>query len=158
MTLDHAINVVNRADDCLRAREPEEIDLESLTSAGREVVDRIFELENELERERARGQSRASTLRVEGHRLEEGHDDGGRRDYLGGRPVHAGQPLHLLTSLGWQAVRYESNMPRGPALLYFTLPGAGAEEVRIPVASYMRLAWPEELGRRSGSLLDRSGV
>jgi hypothetical protein len=157
MTLDHAINVVSSAQDCFRAREREEIDLESLTSASREVVHRIFELENELERERARGRSRANAApRVEGHRLEEGYDDGGRRDYLGGRPVHAGQPLYLLTDLGWQAVRYESNMPRGPALLYFSLPGAGYEEVRIPVAAYMRLAWPEDVGRTPRSLLDRS--
>lgn len=157
MTIDTAIRVVNRADDALRSREPNEVDVEDLTSAARQLVTQFYELTNELERERARGRSRPNgSPRVEGHRLQEGRDDGGRRDYLGGRPVHAGQSLHLLTDLGWLAVRYESNMPNGPALLYFSLPGSGYEEVRIPVAACMRLAWPEEMGTEAlRSILDR---
>jgi hypothetical protein len=49
---------------------------------------------------------------IEGRQVEDGADGGGSRDFLAGRPVHAGETLYLLTSLGWYPVRYDSNMPR----------------------------------------------
>ncbi len=81
-----------------------------------------------------------------GHRLEEGTDGGGRRDFLAGRPVHAGETLYLLTCVGWHPVRYESNMPKNTALLYLPLPGVPDEAV-FTVPREARFAWPEELRR-----------
>jgi hypothetical protein len=60
------------------------------------------------------------------------------------RPVHAGDVLYLLTSLGWHVVRYESNVPQKRALLYLSLPGV-RDEVVVPVPREALFAWPEEL-------------
>jgi hypothetical protein len=112
-------------------------------------VSHIEDQSRELEREQARCRSlaRGNAIRVEGDRLEEGTDAGGRRDFLAGRGVHAGQALCLLTCLGWQSVRYESNMPHHRPVLYLPLPGV-QEGVVIAVPREARFAWPEELQRK----------
>jgi hypothetical protein len=81
--------------------------------ATKYLVGHVAEQSREIERERARryALARESVRLVEGHRPEEGTDSGGRRDFLAGRAVHAGQMLYLLTYAGWHAVRYESNTP-----------------------------------------------
>lgn len=146
MTIDDAVNVVNVAKDCLAPDADD--DVRELAMAAKRLVKYIDELSLELERERARGRGLAASdaRHEDGHQLEEGADGGGRRDFLAGRPVHAGQTLYLLTSIGWYPVRYESNMPRKISLLYLSLPGV-QEDVVIPVPPEARLAWPEVLRR-----------
>jgi hypothetical protein len=68
------------------------------------------------------------------------------RDFLAGRAVHAGQAPCLLMCLGWQPVRYESNMPNDGPVLYLPLPGV-QQGVVIAVPREARFAWPEELRR-----------
>ena len=46
----------------------------------------------------------------DGYRLENGTEGGGRRDFLAGLSVHAGETLYLLTYCGRHSVRYESNL------------------------------------------------
>ena len=88
----------------------------------------------------AHGDARAP----DGNPLKNGTDGGGRRDFLAGRPVHAGETLFLLTCAGWHPVRYESNFPASDAVLYLPLPGV-RKDVVIDVPRDARLAWPEEL-------------
>jgi hypothetical protein len=148
MTIDDAVNVVRVMSDML-AHDGDE-DVQELVAAAKHLVRHIQEQSCELERERAR------RLRIEpngsqcsdGEPLIEGADGGGRRDFLAGRPVHAGETLYLLTRAGWHAVRYESNMPRKQPLLYVPLPGV-REEVVIAVPREARFAWPGELLRRA---------
>jgi hypothetical protein len=71
--------------------------------------------------------------------------------------THCGQPLYLLTDLGWYPVRYEANLAKGQALLYFGLPGEYDEFSIVAPAGRLRLAWPDELKRPTRSLFDRSG-
>jgi hypothetical protein len=146
MTIDDAINVVNVVNDCLAHDEDE--DVRELAAGAKRLVKHIDKLSLELERERARrrGLTAGEVRLVDGHLLVEGADGGGRRDFLAGRAVHAGQTLYLLTSLGWYPVRYESNMPRKTSLLYLSLPGV-REDAVITVPHEARLAWPEELQR-----------
>jgi len=131
MTIDDAVNVVNVASDCLAHDDD---DVRELAVAAKRLVSHVYELTLELERERARrkGLAGREARLVDGDRLEEGTDGGGRRDFLVGRAVHAGETLYLLTSLGWYPVRYESNMPRKASLIYLALPGV-QEEVVIGV-------------------------
>ena len=104
------------------------------------------EMALELERERARrrGCGNQDARLAQGSPLIGGADDGGRRDFLTGRPVHAGEALSLLTCAGWHPVRYESNVPAGEPVLYLPLPGVW-QDVVIVVPRDARLAWPEEL-------------
>lgn len=146
MTIDDAINVANVVTDCMPPDA--DTDMRELAVAAKRLVGHVAEQLCELERERARRKAAAGegAPLVEGHWLEEGTDGGGRRDFLAGRAVHAGETLYLLTSLGWYPVRYESNIPRKTSLLYLPLPGV-QEEVVIAVPRGARFAWPEELGR-----------
>jgi hypothetical protein len=144
MTVDDAVNVVHvlgrdLASDCNE-------DVQKLVSAARRLVSHIQEQAAELERDRARrhGIGHHEVTMAEGHRLENGADGGGRRDFLGGRGVHAGETLYLLTYCGWHAVRYESNFPREHPCLYFPLPGV-REDVVFWVPREARFVWPEEL-------------
>ena len=82
--------------------------------------------------------------RVDGMSLRNGTDAGGWREFLAGRPVHAGDTLYLLTSLGWHPVRYETNVPRKSSFLYFSLPGV-REDLAIMAPRDARFAWPDEL-------------
>ncbi len=138
--------------------EPGDFDVPRLAAAAQRLVWEIDALRTELDCERARARhlARPDAPRVEGHPLYSGRHAGGRRDFLAGRAVHAGQRLYLLTELGWLSVRYESNMPKGPALLYFHVPGAYDESVIAAPAGGIRLAWPDELKRPTRSLFDRS--
>lgn len=146
MTIDDAVNIVNVANDCLA--QDEDDDVRGLAIAAKRLVSHIGEQSCEMERERARRRAPAEgqVRLVEGHRLERGTDGGGRRDFLAGRPVHAGETLYVLTCIGWYPVRYESNMPRSTSLLYLCLPGV-REDVVIAVPYEARFAWPEELQR-----------
>jgi hypothetical protein len=146
MTIEDAVNIVNVANDCVADNTDE--DKRELAIAAKRLVKYISEQWRELERERARGASlvREDTRLVEGNRLEEGSDGGGRRDFLAGSAVHAGQQLYLLTCVGWHAVRYESNMPQKMSVLYLPLPGV-QQEVVFAVPREALFAWPEELGR-----------
>ena len=144
IAIDDAINVVKILGD-ERASDPDS-DVSSLARAARRLLQQIDELAFELERERARrhGLRRGDTRIPDGHRLDDGRDGGGRRDFLAGRGVHAGETLFLLTYAGWHAVRYESNVPRAEPLLYLPLPGV-REEVVFRLPREARFAWPEEL-------------
>lgn len=144
MTVEDAINVVHVL-GCELASNGDD-DLRRLVSAATWLVSHVQEQASELERERARrqgiGHHEAKTAK--GHRLENGADGGGRRDFLAGRGVHAGETLYLLTYCGWHAVRYESNIPRAQPCLYFPLPGV-REDVVFLVPREARFVWPEEL-------------
>jgi hypothetical protein len=144
MTVDDAINVV-RVLGCELESDRND-DVRKLLSAASCLVAHVLEQAAELERERARqrGIGQADTTKPEGHRLESGADGGGRRDFLAGRGVHAGETLYLLTYCGWHAVRYESNFPREHSCLYFPLPGV-REDVLFRVPREARFVWPEEL-------------
>jgi hypothetical protein len=144
MTIDDAINVANVIGDCLAPEA--DTDLRELALAARRLVREVQEQADELERERAR--RRSAALRevnlTDGAPLEDRIDAGGWREFLAGRPVHAGDVLYLLTSLGWHVVRYESNVAQKRAFLYLSLPGV-REEVAVPIPREARFAWPEEL-------------
>jgi hypothetical protein len=144
MTVEDAINVVHVL-GCELASDGNH-DVRKLLSAATSLVTHVKEQAAELERERARrhgiGHREATT--PEGHHLENGADGGGRRDFLAGRGVHAGETLYLLTYCGWHAVRYESNMPHSQSCLYFPLPGV-REDVVFWVPREARFVWPEEL-------------
>jgi hypothetical protein len=144
ITIDDAINVANVIADCLPADA--DTDLRELALAARRLVREVQEQADELERERARRRSvapRAGPL-IDGGPLEDRIDAGGWREFLAGRPIHAGDTLYLLTTLGWLAVRYESHVPQKRAFLYLSLPGV-RDEVVVPVPREARFAWPEEL-------------
>lgn len=80
----------------------------------------------------------------DGAPLIDGVDGGGRRDFLIGRPVHAGEGLFLLTCAGWHPVGYESNVAGSEPVLYLPLPGTW-QDVVFAVPREARLAWPEQL-------------
>ena len=107
IAIEDAVNVVNVISDSLPHDADE--DVRELAVAAKRLVHHIDELSLELERERARRRELTGrdAGRVDGCPLEEGTDGGGRRDFLAGRAVHAGETLYLLTSLGWCPVRYE---------------------------------------------------
>jgi hypothetical protein len=144
IAIDDAINVVRILGD-ERADDPDS-DVRSLARSPRRLQNHIDELAFELERERVRrhGLRRGDTRRPDGHLLLEGMDGGGKRDFLGDRPVHAGEALLLLTCAGWHPVRYESNAAGREPVLYVLLPGI-REDVVIGVPCDARLAWPEEV-------------
>lgn len=143
VSVEDAVNVVNAINDCLAPDAND--DVRELAVAAKRLVHHVDEQSRELERERARRRALAGreARLVEGHRLNEGTDGGGRRDFLAGRPVDAGETLYLLTSIGWYPVRDESNMPRR-SLLFLALPGV-REDVVFVVPYEARFAWPEEL-------------
>lgn len=143
MTIDDAINVANVIADCVAPDA--DGDLRELAVAAKRLVRELDAQAQELERERARHRhgSRQASL-VDGMPLQERTDAGGWRELLAGRPVHAGDTLYLLTSLGWYPVRYETNVPRKNSFLYLSLPGV-PEEIAILVPRDARFAWPDEL-------------
>lgn len=145
IAIDDAINVV-RVLAGERADDPDS-DGSSLARAARQLLHHIDELAFELERERARrhGLRRGDTRIPAGHRLEDGTDGGGRRDFLASRGVHAGETLYLLTYAGWHPVRYESNKVRNESVLYLPLPGVRQEGL-FGAPRDACFAWPEELG------------
>jgi hypothetical protein len=144
MTVEDAINVVHVLGGDLASNGDE--DLRKLVSAATSLVSHVQEQAAELERERARRQGigHREAMALKGRRLESGADGGGRRDFLVGRGVHAGETLYLLTYSGWHPVRYESNIPRNEPCLYLPLPGV-REDVVFWVPREARFVWPEEL-------------
>jgi hypothetical protein len=142
MTIHDAKNVAAIASSCLSGHNDE--DVRGLVVAAKMLVQYFEDQCRELERERARRRGTGDRTLVEGHPLEQGADSGGRRDFLAGRGVHAGETLYFLTYSGWHPVRYESNMPRNAPLLYVPLPGV-REDVVIGVPREARFVWPEEL-------------
>lgn len=144
MTIDDAINVARvlgdwRGDDA-------DAEVRQLAAAARRLVRQVEEQSLELERERARrhGLGRGNARSAEGSPLREGLDGGGRRDFLSGRPVHAGDALFLLTCAGWHPVRYESSASGSEPVLYLPLPGVW-QDVVFAVPRDARLVWPEDL-------------
>ena len=146
MTVEDAMNVVHVLGRELASDGND--DMRKLVSAATSLVSHVHEQAAELERVRARrhGIGHHEATAAEGHRLENGVDGGGRRDFLAGRGVHAGETLYLLTFCGWHPVRYESNMPRNEPCLYLPLPGV-REDVVFWVPREARFACPEELQR-----------
>jgi hypothetical protein len=144
LTVDDGINVVHVL-GCDRASDGND-HMRKLVSAATCLVSHVQEQAAELERERARRQGIGAreAITIEGHRLENGADGGGRRDFLAGRGVRAGETLYLLKYCGWHAVRYESNVPCAQPCLYFPQPGV-REDVVFWVPREARFAWPEEL-------------
>jgi hypothetical protein len=144
MTIEDAVNVANVIADCITPdADP---DLRELAVAAKRLVREVGDQAQELERERARrrGGTEGESPLVKGMPLQEGTDAGGWRQVLAGRPIHAGDTLYLLTSLGWHPVRYETNVARKNSLLYFSLPGV-RDDIAIVVRRDARLAWPDEL-------------
>jgi hypothetical protein len=146
MTIDDAVNIAHVANEFL-ARHADD-DVQERAKAAKRLACHVAEQSREMERERARRHAlaREHARLVEGHRLEEGTDAGGRRDFLGSCAVHAGQTPYLLTCVGWHAVRNESDRPHDAPVLYLPLSGA-PHEVVIPIPRGARFAWPEELRR-----------
>jgi hypothetical protein len=122
IAIDDAINVVRILGD--ERGDDSDSDVRSLACAPRRLLNQIDELAFELERERARrhGLKRRDARMPDGHTLLEGMDGAGRRDFLGKRPVRAGEALLLVTSAGWHPVRYESNVAGKEPVLYVPLP------------------------------------
>ena len=144
MTIEDAINVAGVIAECVG--DDCDPDLRELAIAARRLAREVGEQGRELERERARRRSAAptETQLLDGTPLRDGTDGGGWREFVAGRPAHAGDTLFLLTSLGWYPVRYETCVPRKHSFLYLSLPGV-REEVVIPAPRDARLAWPDEL-------------
>jgi len=144
MTIDDAINIVNVIAYCITPDA--DADQRELALAARRLVREVREQAAELERERARRQRDVSreTWLVDGAPLRDGLEDGGWREFLAGRRIHAGETLYLLTALGWHPVRYESNVPRKRSCVYLSLPGV-VDDVVVPVSREARFAWPDEL-------------
>lgn len=86
------------------------------------------------------------------YHLVHGHDTGGQRFYLAGKPVHAGYELELLAGPDtWLLGRYETAKDQvGNILALFivllpAMPGAtegSLLELRLPPAACLR--WPDE--------------
>lgn len=115
-----------------------------LIESAAAVVAYIEQREELIERERARvaGAARPGAPRVDGFPMIARREPSGRRDYVGDRPVHAGDQLYLLTWRGWLPVRYESAGGRA-AVICFSLPGVD-EEVSIPGVAGALYAWPDQ--------------
>jgi hypothetical protein len=144
MTIDDAINVARVVGD-LRGNDADG-EVRELAIAAKRLARQVDEQSLELERERARrrGFGSRDARFAQGWPLISGVDGGGRRDFVAGRPVHAGEALFLLTCAGWHPVRYESNFPAREAVLYLPLPGVW-QDVVLGIPRDARLAWPEEL-------------
>jgi hypothetical protein len=147
MTIDDAVNIADVLNASLALHRDEHV--RELAIAAKQLVRHIAEQSREIDRERARRRALEpeGARLVQGHRLEERTDGGGRRDFPAGCAVHAGQMLYLLTCVSWHAVRYESNMPHKTPVLYLPLPGV-QQEVVIAAPREARIAWPEELRRK----------
>jgi hypothetical protein len=151
LTIDDALNTVRVLGD-ERAHDADR-DIANLARAAKRLGLHLEEQSRELERERARrhGLGSRDARVLDGHLITTGSDGGGRRDFLAGRGVHAGEGLYLLTYAGWHPVRYESNMPRNEPLLYVPLPGV-REDIVLCVPRDARFAWPEDLGSHSETI------
>lgn len=118
----------------------------SLALAGESMAKKFSEQANELARMRARLRTMEQAGDPRGkyipEQLWEGMDGGGRRHFLGGRPIHAGMGIMLLTSQGWLGGRYEWHYGDEP-LFYFGTPGSHLQ-VSVPIHKGMRLAWPTD--------------
>ena len=143
MTIDDAINVASVIAECVVPDADE--DLRELALAARRLVREVGEQAQELERERSRHRTGSREVpRVDGMPLQNGTDAGGWREFLAGRPVHAGDTLYLLTSIGWHPVRYETNVRRKKSFVYLSLPGV-REDIAILVPRDACFAWADEL-------------
>lgn len=122
-----------------------------LEAAARGLVAYVEDRERDLAGERARVEraARADAPRVEGRPIVGDRDEGGRRDFLDGAPIHAGSTLYMLLETGWTGVRYESN-GAGPSLVYLFVPGSGAE-IPMAVPPNARFAWPREVRPNRGA-------
>jgi hypothetical protein len=115
-----------------------------LIESAATVADYIEQREELIQRERTRvaGAARPGAPRVDGFPMITRQESSGRREYVGDRPVHAGDQLYLLTWRGWLPVRYESAGGRA-AVICFSLPGVDSE-VSIPGVDGALYAWPDQ--------------
>ena len=130
------------------AEWPEDRPVSELLRALRILSHALRNSTVEVERERARRRRSEppGESAVEGHRLVDGRDGGGRRHFLAGRAVHAGTGLMLFTRQGWVRGRYESD--RGdPFFIFRPIPGSD-DEASLRIGYYASLAWPDEFERR----------
>src|ERR1700687_22800 len=83
MAIDDAVNIANVLNDSLACYADE--DVRELAIAAKRLVSHVVVQSLEIERERARRQALApqDVRLLEGYRLEEGTDSGGRRGLLG---------------------------------------------------------------------------
>lgn len=121
------------------SEEQAEIQLRDALEAGKVLERECRNLSIKLEVQRARC-AHAKTS-PEGSPLRQGATLGGRRYYLEGEPVHAGEPLLLLTRWGWIPGRYESSPAGEPLFFCRPLPGSDAQ-VCIEIDGKALLAWP----------------
>ena len=94
ITIDDAVNIANVLNGSLALHKDE--DVRQLALAAKQLVSHVAEQSREIERERARRHSLVGedARPAEGHRLEEGTDGGGRRDFLAGRDPALEAVLH----------------------------------------------------------------
>ncbi|MBZ9715934.1 DUF5348 domain-containing protein [Deinococcus multiflagellatus] len=78
-------------------------------------------------------------------RLDETHDDGGRRYSLAGQPLSCGDLLEVQLRDGWLPVRFEMDA-QGYAVFYLPLSeGRGLEsQVELRLPDFADLRWPQE--------------
>jgi hypothetical protein len=93
-----------------------------------------------VEREKARN-AQMKQLKLEPAPLRDGRDSGGRRHYLMGEPVHAGDRIMLLTRWGWLPGRFESGGDGAPRFYASPIPG-DADEVSWAITEAMHFARP----------------
>lgn len=126
--------------------EAQRIVRELALAAGRmaEVLDRKAAEVERLEA-RVRGLSWPAQPLV-AERMWLGADGGGRRHFLGTKPVSAGTGLFLLTSQGWMPGRYEWDWQDEQGVFYFACPAdrSSGVEVSVPILEGMSLAWPAD--------------
>ncbi len=74
-----------------------------------------------------------------------GEDEGGKRHFLDGEPIHCGTGLEMLVAGKWVPVCYESEMYSKPAraVLYATPWGDEGPRVTIEYPMAQTLRWPK---------------
>lgn len=145
--IDDAINILAIA----KESDPADVEIERVLGAAAVIQQELNRRADDLDRMRSIAHSigRQANIPVgEGHELVLEWDAGGRRYFLNGRPVHAGDSLFILTFRGWMSGRYEWTYDDSPPLFYWALPGVNDLLVfRLPAKA--RLAWPDEIGERT---------
>ncbi|EYB66429.1 hypothetical protein DEIPH_ctg139orf0160 [Deinococcus phoenicis] len=85
-------------------------------------------------------------------RLEEVHDDGGRRYYLGGQPISCGQVLEVSLEQGWLPVRFEMDAQQY-GVFYLRLGSGWDNQVSLRLPDTAELRWPPGEAQREETLV-----